>query len=75
MLQNRLNVKKLYTGEPYFTHKAKQNRYYQKIFLLMSEWMRFGKPDWSLQNEVNSIQDLSKLFEFSLFCVTKEYVL
>lgn len=75
MLQNRLNVKKLYTGEPYFTHKAKQNRYYQKIFLLMIEWMRFGKPDWSLQNELNSIQDLSKLFEFYLFCVTKEHVL
>ncbi|MGI9638033.1 hypothetical protein ACR2E5_01565 [Acinetobacter baumannii] len=37
--------------------------------------MRFGKPDWSLQNELNSIQDLSKLFEFYLFCVTKEHVL
>lgn len=75
MLQVRLQVKQLYTSEPYFTHKAKQNLNYQKIFLMMIEWMRFGSPDWSLQNELNSIQDLSKLFEFYLFCVTKEHVL
>lgn len=75
MLQARLKVKTLYTREPYFTHKAKQNLNYQKIFLMMIEWMRFGSPDWSLQNELNSIQDLSKLFEFYLFCVTKEHVL
>ena len=75
MLQARLKVKSLYTSEPYFTHKAKQNLNYQKIFLMMIEWMRFGSPDWSLQNELNSIQDLSKLFEFYLFCVTKEHVL
>lgn len=75
MVQARLKVKQLYTSEPYFTHKAKQNLNYQKIFLMMIEWMRFGSPDWSLQNELNSIQDLSKLFEFYLFCVTKEHVL
>lgn len=75
MLQTRLKVKALYTSEPYFTHKAKQNINYQKIFLMMIEWMRFGSPDWSLQNELNSIQDLSKLFEFYLFCVTKEHVM
>lgn len=75
MLQARIKVKQLYTSEPYFTHKAKQNLNYQKIFLMMIEWMRFGSPDWSLQNELNSIQDLSKLFEFYLFCVTKEHVL
>lgn len=75
MLNTRLKVKALYTSQPYFTHKAKQNLHYQKIFLMMIEWMRFGSPDWSLQNELNSIQDLSKLFEFYLFCVTKEHVL
>lgn len=75
MMQARLTVKQLYTSEPYFTHKAKQNLNYQKIFLMMIEWMRFGSPDWSLQNELSSIQDLSKLFEFYLFCVTKEHVL
>ena len=75
MLKVRLKVKQLYTSEPYFTHKVKQNLNYQKIFLMMIEWMRFGSPDWSLQNELNSIQDLSKLFEFYLFCVTKEHVL
>lgn len=75
MLHSRLKVKSLFTSEPYFTHKAKQNLHYQKIFLMMIEWLRFGSPDWSLQNELNSIQDLSKLFEFYLFCVTKEHVL
>jgi hypothetical protein len=75
LLRNRLKVKQIYTSEPYFTHKVKQNLNYQKIFLMMIEWMRFGSPDWSLQNELNSIQDLSKLFEFYLFCVTKEHLL
>lgn len=75
MLQTRLKVKQLYTSEPYFSHKAKQNLNYQKIFLMMIEWMRFGSPDWSLQKELNSIQDLPKLFEFYLFCLTKEHVL
>ncbi|NAR89170.1 DUF2357 domain-containing protein [Acinetobacter haemolyticus] len=75
MVQTRLKVKQLYTSEPYFTHKSKQNLNYQKIFLMMIEWMHFGSPDWSLQNELNSIQDLSKLFEFYLFCVTKEHAL
>jgi len=75
MVQTSLKVKQFYTSEPYFTHKAKQNLNYQKIFLMMIEWMRFGSPDWSLQNELNSIQDLSKLFEFYLFCVTKEHLL
>lgn len=75
LVQTHIKVKQLYTSEPYFTHRAKQNLNYQKIFLMMIEWMRFGKPDWSLQNELNSIQDLSKLFEFYLFCVVKEHVL
>lgn len=75
MVQARLKVKQLYMSEPYFTHKSKQNLNYQKIFLMMIEWIHFGSPDWSLLNELNSIQDLSKLFEFYLFCVTKEHAL
>lgn len=75
VLETRVKVNSLYLREPYFTHKAKQNLTYQQIFLMMIEWLRFGNPDWSLQNELNSLQDLSKLFEFYLFCVTKEHVL
>lgn len=75
ILNDRIKVSQVYTREPHFTHKAKQNLTYQKIFLLMIEWSRFGRPDWSLQNELNSIQDLSKLFEFYLFCVVKEHIL
>ena len=75
ILADRIKVKKIITSEPFFTHKAKQNLTYHQIFLMMIEWSRFGTPDWSLQNELNSIQDLSKLFEFYLFCVTKEHVM
>jgi len=75
ILSDRLKVKNIVTSEPKFTHKAKQNITYHQIFLMMIEWSRFGTPDWSLQNELNSIQDLSKLFEFYLFCVTKEHVM
>lgn len=75
ILANHVKVKKIITSEPHFTHKAKQNLTYHQVFLMMIEWSRFGTPDWSLQNELNSIQDLSKLFEFYVFCVTKEHVL
>ena len=75
ILEDRLKVKKKVTATPHFTHKAKQNKTYQTIFLMMIEWSRFGSPDWSLQNELNSIQNLTKLFEFYLFCLTKEHVL
>lgn len=75
ILETHVKVSSIYVIEPYFTHKAKQNLTYQKVFLMMIEWLRFGNPDWSLQNELNSLQDLSKLFEFYLFCVTKEHVL
>jgi hypothetical protein len=75
ILEDRVKVKKKILATPYFTHKAKQNKTYQTIFLMMIEWSRFGSPDWSLQNELNSIQNLSKLFEFYLFCLTKEHVL
>ena len=75
ILEKRLKVKKIFLNEPYFTHKVKQSPVYQLLFKKMIEWMRFGTPDWSLQNELNSIQDLSKLFEFYLFCVSKEHIL
>ena len=75
LLINRINVKKPYLREPIFTHKAKHNLYYRQVFLMMIEWMRFGKPDWSLQNQLNSIENLPKLFEYYLFCLVKEHVL
>lgn len=75
VLETHVKVSSIYVREPYFTHKAKQNLTYQKVFLMMIEWLRFGNPDWSLQNELNSLQDLSKLFEFYLFCVIKEHIL
>lgn len=75
ILNDHVKVKNIVTFEPRFTHKAKQNITYHQIFLMMIEWSRFGTPDWSLQNELNSIQDLSKLFEFYLFCLTKEHVM
>lgn len=75
ILEKKLKVKSVHLNEPHFSHKAKQNVFYQQLFKKMIEWLRFGTPDWSLQNELNSIQDLTKLFEYYLFCVTKEHVL
>lgn len=68
-------VKVVNLREPVLTHKAKNHPIYRMLFQKMIEWLRFGQPDWSLQDQLNSIQDLPKLFEFYIFCLVKQHVL
>lgn len=55
-------------GIPTFTMKAKKDSLYLSAFKKIVDWYRFGKPDWSVQEELLSIQSIPKLFEYySLF--------
>lgn len=73
-LEHRIPVKKKYLGLPKFTQKAKSNLFYQQVFKRMISWQRFGAPDWGVQEELNSIKDIPKLFEYYLFCVVKSHL-
>lgn len=60
--------KKYISGIPIFTMKAKKDPLYLSVFKKIVDWYRFGKPDWSVQEELLSIQSIPKLFEYySLF--------
>lgn len=72
-LRRKLPVKSSFKGVPQFTQKTKQNIYYQKIFHRMIAWHRFGAPDWSLQEELFSIKDIPKLFEYYLLFLIKDH--
>ncbi|XYQ55315.1 DUF2357 domain-containing protein [Pectobacterium carotovorum] len=62
--------KKAITGIPTFTMKAKKDPLYLSVFKKIVDWHRFGKPDWSMQEELFSIQSIPKLFEYySLFYI------
>ena len=37
----------------------------------MIELKKLGSPDWSLQEELNSIRDIPKLFEYYCLLLTK----
>jgi hypothetical protein len=73
ILRRRLPVKSSFKGVPQFTQKAKQNIHYQNIFHRMITWHRFGVPDWSLQEELFSIKNIPKLFEYYLLFLVKDH--
>jgi hypothetical protein len=60
-------------GTPQFTRKARYNLHYQKIFHKVIAWHRFGAPDWSIQEELFSIQSIPKLFEYYLLFLIKHH--
>lgn len=50
--------------------KAKKDSLYLSVFKKIVDWYRFGSPDWSVQEELLSIQSIPKLFEYySLFYI------
>ncbi|HIE0659587.1 TPA: DUF2357 domain-containing protein [Providencia rettgeri] len=67
----RVPVSKAVIGTPQFTRKARYNLHYQKIFHKIIAWHRFGAPDWSVQEELFSIQSIPKLFEYYLLFLIK----
>ena len=70
ILTERIPSKKTISGIPTFTMKAKKDPLYLSIFKKIVEWYRFGTPDWSVQEELLSIQSIPKLFEYySLFYI------
>lgn len=58
-------------GTPQFTRKARYHLHYQKVFHKIIAWHRFGAPDWSVQEELFSIQSIPKLFEYYLLFLIK----
>jgi hypothetical protein len=67
----RVPVASAVIGTPQFTRKARYNLHYQKIFHKIIAWHRFGAPDWSVQEELFSIQSIPKLFEYYLLFLIK----
>lgn len=61
-------------GTPHFTRKARYNLHYQKVFHKIIAWHRFGSPDWSVQEELFSIQSIPKLFEYYLLFLMKHHL-
>lgn len=73
-ITEKIPVSKAITTTPYFTLKVKNNHYYKTIFQKMIEIKNLGSPDWSLQDELNSIRDIPKLFEYYCLLLTKRSV-
>lgn len=73
-LKKQVPVKKIFLGVPQFTQKAKYNMLYQQVFSRMISWHRYGAPDWGFQDELNSIKDIPKLFEYYTLCVIKAHL-
>lgn len=69
--ESKVSVSKLYMGVPYFTQKAKRNFLYHQVFSRFISWHRYGNPDWGVQDELNSIKDIPRLFEYYVLCVIK----
>lgn len=67
----RVPVTNIVIGTPQFTRKARYNLHYQKVFHKIIAWHRFGAPDWSVQEELFSIQSIPKLFEYYLLFLIK----
>ena len=70
----RVPVSKIVIGTPQFTRKARYNLHYQKVFHKIIAWHRFGAPDWSIQEELFSIQSIPKLFEYYLLFLIKHHL-
>lgn len=73
-ITEKIPVSKAITTTPYFTLKVKNNHYYKTIFQKMIEIKNLGSPDWSLQDELNSIRDIPKLFEYYCLLLTKRSI-
>lgn len=69
--ESKVIVSKLHMGVPYFTQKAKRNFLYHQVFSRFISWHRYGNPDWGVQDELNSIKDIPRLFEYYVLCVIK----
>lgn len=73
-LEQRLPVSRKIIGTPKFTKKARYNIHYQRIYHKIISWHRFGAPDWSVQEELFSIQSVPKLFEYYVLFLTKYHL-
>jgi len=73
-LEDRLPVSVKVIGTPQFTRKARYNIHYQRIYHKIISWHRFGAPDWSVQEELFSIQSVPKLFEYYVLFLTKHHL-
>lgn len=70
VMTEKIPSKKYIVGIPTFTMKAKKDPLYLSLFKKIVDWYRFGSPDWSVQEELLSIQSIPKLFEYySLFYI------
>ena len=74
ILKSNLKVSRIITTQPVITLKVKNNISYQTIFRKMIELKKLGNPDWTLYDELNSIRDIPKLFEYYTFCLTKRII-
>lgn len=70
----RVPVSNIVIGTPQFTRKARYNLHYQKVFHKIIAWHRFGAPDWSVQEELFSIQSIPKLFEYYILFLIKYHL-
>lgn len=73
-LNFNIPVSKISLGIPKFTQKAKYALPYRALFNKMISWKQFGAPDWGVQDELNSIKDIPKLFEYYLLSVLKTHL-
>jgi len=73
-LRANLPVGRISLGFPKFTQKSKHNLAYRSLFNRMISWKKFGGPDWGLQDELNSIKDVPKLFEYYVLLATKTHL-
>ncbi|MBJ8423640.1 hypothetical protein KTI96_10070 [Acinetobacter bereziniae] len=71
LISKKIPVSKALINTPFFTLKVKNNDNYKLIFKKMIELKKLGSPDWSLQEELNSIRDIPKLFEYYCLLLTK----
>lgn len=74
LICEKIPVSKILINTPYFTLKVKNNNNYKIIFQKMIELKKLGSPDWSLQEELNSIRDIPKLFEYYCLLLTKRSI-
>ncbi|CAH9018135.1 DUF2357 domain-containing protein [Candidatus Nitrosacidococcus sp. I8] len=72
-IQHKIPVSRIITKIIQITPKAKRYSYYFKIFQKMMDWQRYGSPDWSTQEELSSIRDMPKLFEYYALFLIKHY--
>lgn len=61
---------KKYNRSAHVYNESQKGSFIPFCFQKIVDWYRFGKPDWSVQEELLSIQSIPKLFEYySLFYI------